>query len=53
MDCSYCYLQEYLAHNPALKVFANVDDLLAEADELLSKHGAISFVSEPVRLPIV
>jgi spore photoproduct lyase len=38
MDCSYCYLQEYLAHNPALKVFANIDDLLAEADALLGKH---------------
>jgi spore photoproduct lyase len=43
MDCSYCYLQEYLAHNPALKVFANVDDLLAEADELLSKHPRYFF----------
>ena len=28
MDCSYCYLQEYLAENPALKVFSNVDDLV-------------------------
>ena len=43
MDCSYCYLQEYLAHNPALKVFANVDDLLAEADELLNKHRRYFF----------
>jgi hypothetical protein len=24
MDCSYCYLQEYLADNPELKVFSNV-----------------------------
>ncbi len=32
MDCSYCYLQEYLADNPELKVFSNVDDLIAEAD---------------------
>src|SRR4029453_9800292 len=38
MDCSYCYLQEYLADNPELKVFSNVEDLLTEADELLSKH---------------
>ncbi|HEX6439678.1 MAG TPA: radical SAM protein [Candidatus Binatia bacterium] len=43
MDCSYCYLQEYLAHNPALKVFANVDDLLAEAGELLYKHRRYFF----------
>ena len=43
MDCSYCYLQEYLAHNPALKVFANIDDLLAEADELLNKHRRYFF----------
>ena len=43
MDCSYCYLQEYLAHNSALKVFANVDDLLAEADELLGKHRRYFF----------
>ena len=43
MDCSYCYLQEYLAYNPALKVFANVDDLLAEAGELLTKHRRYFF----------
>jgi spore photoproduct lyase len=43
MDCSYCYLQEYLAHNPTLKVFANVDDLLTEADELLGKHRRYFF----------
>ncbi len=43
MDCSYCYLQEYLAENPALKVFSNVDDLLIEAAKLLSKHRAFFF----------
>jgi spore photoproduct lyase len=43
MDCSYCYLQEYLAENPALKVFSNVDDLIAEADQLLSRHRSFSF----------
>jgi spore photoproduct lyase len=42
-DCSYCYLQEYLAENAALKVFSNVDDLLAQADELLSKHRRFLF----------
>jgi len=43
MDCSYCYLQEYLSGNPALKVFSNTGDLLAEADELLSKHRRFFF----------
>ena len=43
MDCSYCYLQEYLADNPELKVFSNVDDLLTEAEELLSKHRRFFF----------
>jgi spore photoproduct lyase len=43
MDCSYCYLQEYLAQNPALKVFSNVDDLMAEADEFLAKHPRFFF----------
>ncbi|MGH7845556.1 MAG: spore photoproduct lyase family protein, partial [Candidatus Binatia bacterium] len=43
MDCSYCYLQEYLGQNPALKVFSNVEDLIAEADELLSRHRRFFF----------
>jgi spore photoproduct lyase len=43
MDCSYCYLQEYLANNPELKVFSNVDDLIREADEVLSKHRGMFF----------
>lgn len=43
MDCSYCYLQEYLAHNPALKVFSNVNDLLAEAEDLLGRHRRVFF----------
>jgi spore photoproduct lyase len=43
MDCSYCYLQEYLAQNPALKVFSNVDDLLLEAEDLLAKHRRTFF----------
>jgi spore photoproduct lyase len=43
MDCSYCYLQEYLAGNPELTVFSNVGDLLKEGDELLSKHRRFFF----------
>jgi spore photoproduct lyase len=43
MDCSYCYLQEYLADNAELKVFSNVGDLIAEADEIFSKHRNMFF----------
>ena len=43
LECSYCYLQEYLAHNPALKVFSNVNDLLSEAADLLSGHRRFFF----------
>jgi spore photoproduct lyase len=43
MDCSYCYLQEYLADNSALKVFSNVGDLIAEADRTLKKHRGVFF----------
>jgi spore photoproduct lyase len=43
MDCSYCYLQDYLADNPSLKVFSNVDDLISEADRLLSRHRKFFF----------
>src|SRR5581483_3856121 len=43
MDCSYCYLQEYLQDNPALKVFSNVDDLIAEADRTLQNHRGVFF----------
>ncbi|MBI4527665.1 MAG: radical SAM protein [Deltaproteobacteria bacterium] len=38
MECSYCYLQDYLASNPALKLFSNVGDLIDEAQALLSRH---------------
>ena len=43
MDCSYCYLQEYLADNAALKVFSNVDDLIQEADRTLARHRGVFF----------
>src|ERR1041384_6069699 len=43
MDCSYWYLQEYLASNSALRVFGNVDDLLAEAGDLLGGHRKTFF----------
>ena len=43
MDCSYCYLQDYLANNAELRVFSNVDDLIAEADRTLNKHRGVFF----------
>src|SRR5439155_22048332 len=43
MDCSYCYLQEYLADNPELKAFGNVDALLTEAEALLTRHRRLFF----------
>lgn len=38
MDCSYCFLQEYLANNPLLKVFTNVDDLLGEVAKAVDRQ---------------
>ena len=43
MDCSYCYLQDYLAQNASLKVFSNVGDLLEEADRTVSRHRGVFF----------
>ena len=34
MDCSYCFLQEYLADNPAFQVYANFTDSFDELDRL-------------------
>ncbi len=30
MDCTYCYLQSYLARNPTCKLYSNVADMLHE-----------------------
>lgn len=38
-DCSYCFLQDYLANNPALKVFSNPEDGLAELDGVLRQRS--------------
>jgi spore photoproduct lyase len=35
MDCSYCFLQEYLADNPAFQVYANFTDSFDELDRLI------------------
>ncbi len=42
-DCSYCFLQDYLANNPAIKVFSNPGDALTEVDKVLRTHPARNF----------
>jgi spore photoproduct lyase len=42
-DCSYCFLQDYLANNPAVKAFTNVADGLAEVDAVLRAHPERTF----------
>ena len=37
-DCTYCFLQDYVANNPAVKIYTNVGDGLAEIDAALAKH---------------
>jgi spore photoproduct lyase len=34
MDCSYCFLQEYVADNPALQIYGNYADAFDELDRL-------------------
>jgi spore photoproduct lyase len=43
MDCSYCFLQEYLANNPTLKVFTNSDDLLREVAAVIDRQPGRQF----------
>ena len=43
MDCSYCFLQDYLADAPALTAYTNVADALAEIDAVLRAHPERSF----------
>lgn len=38
LDCTYCFLQDYVANNPALKAFTNVDDALGEVAAVLRAH---------------
>jgi spore photoproduct lyase len=42
-DCSYCFLQDYLANNSAVKVFSNAGDGLAEIDAVLRAHPERTF----------
>ncbi|MGO9607892.1 MAG: radical SAM protein [Candidatus Binataceae bacterium] len=34
MDCSYCFLQEHLANNPAFQIYSNYADSFEELDRL-------------------
>jgi spore photoproduct lyase len=43
MDCSYCFLQEYLADNPAFQVYANYTDSFEELDRLTANAHGRSF----------
>jgi len=43
MDCSYCFLQEYLADNPAFQVYANFADSFAELNRLVKSAPGRSF----------
>src|SRR5271166_5691844 len=43
MDCSYCFLQEYLADNPSFQLYANYEDAFAEIDKLSATAPARHF----------
>jgi spore photoproduct lyase len=43
MDCSYCFLQEHLANNPAFQVYANYDHAFDELDRLARAGSERSF----------
>src|SRR5262245_5721183 len=34
MDCSYCFLQEYVADNPAFQIYSNFSESFGELDQL-------------------
>lgn len=42
-DCTYCFLQDYVANNPATKIFSNVGDGLAELAAALDRHPERQF----------
>src|SRR6202167_5575043 len=43
MDCSYCFLQEYLADNPAFQVYANYTDSFDDLHRLIASARGRSF----------
>jgi spore photoproduct lyase len=42
-DCTYCFLQDYLANNAATRVFTNPEAGLAEIDTVLRAHPERTF----------
>jgi spore photoproduct lyase len=43
MDCSYCFLQEYVADNPAVQIFSNYIDAIDEVDRMTLSAPRRSF----------
>src|SRR5271166_7188854 len=43
MDCSYCFLQEYVADNPGFQVYANYEDAFIEIDKLCASAPSRHF----------
>jgi spore photoproduct lyase len=43
MDCSYCFLQDYLADAPALTAYSNVEAALAEIDAVVRNRPQRDF----------
>ena len=43
MDCSYCFLQEYVADNPGFQVYANYPECFDELDRLARRASGRSF----------
>ena len=42
-DCTYCFLQEYIANNSAMKAYTNPQDGLTEIDAVLRAHPQRTF----------
>jgi spore photoproduct lyase len=43
MDCSYCFLQEYVADNPGFQVYANYTNAFDELERLVRRSPGRSF----------
>jgi spore photoproduct lyase len=43
MDCSYCFLQDYLADNPSFQIYANYSDCFDELEQLARRGAGRSF----------
>ena len=42
-DCSYCFLQDFLANNPMQVAYVNVEDLLVELEEVFTQYPDRNF----------